>query len=314
MTSRERTLAVLLVAGILLGGGALLGYTFVYQPLEQKWAQAAELRREIDELDGKVQNLNALKPKVAEMKRQTLPIDPDVEKTKLKYHQMLEQLRPPTLAYADFKVKHTRQVPSTGTPEVAPKKPAYTKLEFEVKLEGANTWQVVDFLTRFYQVDLLHQVSDLQITRTNKPTESHNGLDVRVLCEAVIVDGAEARPALFPVPNAFAALGGFRGVEAIATRPDLARRIVPTNPIPVLASRGRDYSLIVRHDIFYGVLPNPPGEPEFDVPRLADVTVTKPEEAPSPVTVRPTGKGSAGAKVEAKVTGGDLFPKGLPIV
>jgi hypothetical protein len=311
MTPRERTLAILLVAGIMLGGGALLGYMFVYTPLQEKWAQSRGLETEIGKLDEQLASLNKLKPRIAEMKRQSLPADADLEKTKLKYQQMLEQLRPTGLATTgDYKVSFSKQQPTSGTPEIAPKKAAYTRLEFIVKIDNANIWQVVDFLTRYYQVDLLHQITELRITRANKPTEARTQLDVYMTCEALIVDGAEPRSTLFPVSSAVAAIGGYRAVEAVINKPELTRRILPQSPTPVLASRGRDYSLIVRNDMFYGMLPKPEAEPSFAIARISDVTISKPEETPAAVRVRASGKGSTGATAEAKVTAGDLFPKG----
>jgi hypothetical protein len=309
MTSRERTLAILLVAGILLGGGALLGYMFVYSPLQAKWADKDRLDAEITELDSKLRGLNQLKPRIAEAKRQSLP--PDADRAKLQYQQMLEHLRPTQLASPnDFKVSFSKEQPITGTPELAPKKPAYKRLEFMVKLDNANVWQVVDFLTRYYQIDLLHQVTELKITRMNKPSEARNQLDVVIMCEALILDGVEPRSTLFPVSGAVAAVGGIPAVEAVVGKPELARRLTPVPSTPVLASRTRDYSFIVKHDMFYGLLPKPDTEPPFKVDRLADVTISKPEEAPPPVRVRVSGKGSAGATVAAEVKDGTLLPLG----
>ncbi|HVL15189.1 MAG TPA: hypothetical protein VM529_21635, partial [Gemmata sp.] len=304
-------MATLLAGSILLAAGGLLGYFFVYEPWEQKRSEAATLEAEVTDLDGKLATLNRLKPKIVEAKRQSLP--PDANSAKLQYQQLLESMRPAGLPSSnDFTVRFTREVPFNAktTPVLGPKKPAYTQLEFTVEIDNANLWQVVDFLQRYYQIDLLHRLTELSISRTNKPSDPRGQLKVKAVSEAVILDGVEPRSGLFPVTNVIAAVAGFPAVRALAASPEAVQRLTPRPTTPVLAAAGRDYSVIVKQDMFYGLLPPPESEPEFKLDRLADVTVSKPDDAPPAVRVRATGKGASAAKVEARVTGGDLLPAG----
>jgi hypothetical protein len=310
MTPRERTLAILLVGAMVLVGGSLLGYVFLYTPLQEKWGEAAKLDTEIAELDAKAATAAKLRPRIAEIKRQSLPAD--LSRTTLQYQQLLEQLRPAGLRNpTDYQVKVGKTLSDTPpvTPALAPRKPAYKRLEFTVDIDHAHMWQVVDFLGRFYQLDLLHQITEFRVARANNPTEMRNDLDVSIRIEAIILDGAEPRSTLFPVTNAIAAVGGFPALAAVANRPDVARYLMPTVTTPVLAERGRDYSAIVKHDIFYGELPPPVTGPPFSLARIDDVVINKPDD-PTPVKFALSGRGAESATVTATVKSGTLFNVG----
>ncbi|HSQ57511.1 MAG TPA: hypothetical protein VLM40_17450, partial [Gemmata sp.] len=311
MTSRERTLAIVLVGGIVLCGGALLGYMFLYVPLQEKATQAETLDSEIADLDSKISSINRVRPQIAEVKRQSLP--PDIDRAKLQYQQMLELLRPTGLpSPADFTVKFVRESVKKPplTPVIAPNRPAYTQLEFNVDIENANIWKVVDFLYKFYQLDLLHRITELKIARANKPSDTRDRLKVNVTCEAIILDGVEPRSTLFPITNVVAAVGGFASIEAILQKNELLEKFTPHSTSPVLATRNRDYSLIARYDPFYGLLPDLPPEPPFSIAKVPDVVINQTDEAPQPVRVKLVGKGSSGASLKAEVKDGTLVPKG----
>ena len=225
MTSRERTLAVLLVGLIALGGGGVLGYFLVYAPLEEKRAAAKKLEDEAADFDSKSAAVTAARQRIAAVKRQSLP--PDLNQAKAQYKLLLEQLlrdakltdhKIPDMRILDSRAPATPELviaspgPATGTalPAAAgapalgapksQKKPAYTRLEFKVEVKKADIWQVVDFLRAFYSVDLLHQITFLNIVRDNKPTDARNGLDVHLTVEAIILDKADPRKTLLP-PN-----------------------------------------------------------------------------------------------------------------
>jgi hypothetical protein len=309
MTSRERVLAVLLLGLILVGVGGVCGYMFIYSPLQDKKAAAKKLQSDVDDLDLKVLGMLKAAPQVAEVKRQSLP--PDMNVARAQYKLMLERL----LLQAnikDYKIPPERV--SVGrppiTPEMAPKKPAYTTLTFTVDINKADIWQVVDFLYGYYQLNLLHQITDLRISRENKVTDPRNGLKVLITSEAIILDGAEPRATLFPVTTAVAAVAGGAGLQAVAARPELARRLTTTSGTPVLATRNRDYSLIALRDIFYGELPKYVEKPPapISIGRFDDVEMKR-DEKPREVRVWLSGDGSSSAKVVATVSG-SLIPEG----
>jgi hypothetical protein len=314
MTSREHTLALGLLALIFLGGGGFLAYTFAYEPWQAKKAEAAKLQKEIDDLDIKVMTLTKERPNIQHVKRASLP--PDVNLAKQQYVLLMERLLQQA-KITDYTYTEAQVVPNARppvTPEIAPKKPAYATLKFTINIKKANMWQVADFLQAYYQLDLLHQITDLKIVRENAPTESRNGLKVDITSEAIILDGAEPRTALFPVTTAVAAVTGLPGLQLVSLTPELSRKLTSSATNPVLATSNRDYSLLALQDMFYGLLPKAPPPAPFAMGRLADVVIPNPPPTePIPVTVRLSGEGSVGATITARAAG-SLFTEGpLPV-
>lgn len=306
MSSRERTLAIVLLGLIVLGGGGFAAYTFAYQPYLAKKAEAEKLQRDISELDLKVLAITKERANIAHVKRASLP--PDVNLAKKEYSLLMERLLQQA-RITEYKMPEAREVDKRApiTPEMAPKKPAYKTLVFTIDIQRANIWQVVDFLRGYYQLDLLHQITDLKITRENKPNESRNGLEVHIVSEAIILDGAEPRTSLFPVTPAVAAAVGMAGLQAVALNPELARKLTSSPATPVLAPGNRDYSLLALRDMFYGKLPSEPPPPPFALGKFRDVVIPYPPPT-EPITVRVTlsGEGSVGATVTARAAGGLL--------
>jgi hypothetical protein len=321
MSSREFTLAILLVGFILLGVGGAAGYMLIYSPLQEKKAAAQKLQGEVDELELKVAGMVKAAPQVAEVKRQSLPPDPvdprDANKppttfnvAKAQYKLLLERLlhnaRITNYQLPDGKLGDARP---PVTPEMSAKKPAYTRLIFTIDINRADVWQIADFLYGYYQLDLLHQITDLRISRENKPADPRGGLKVSITSEAIVLDGAEPRSTLFPVTTAVAAVAGIPGLQAVVARPEMVRKLTPVPNTPVLASRPpRDYSLIALRDVFYGPIPPPQARPPFALARIPDV-VLKRDEKPTEVPVKLSGLGSEGGQVVA-VASGSLLPEG----
>lgn len=287
MTPRERNMAIGFLAAILLGGGAFGGYTFVYEPLSETNAAIKQLLDEVEgdgspEKPGLKQRVEAMKnaaPQLLVAKRQSLPQNIDLAKDqyKLLLVRLFQQAK-----IGNYTLPDTREIQGRPpvTPELAPKKPAYTRLAFRVEIHKVDIWQLADFLNEFYQLDLLHQITDITITRQNKPTEMRNGLDVHLVIEAIILDGAETKLSMFPVilagkltssGEAVAAIGGGGAVEAVASQPELGRRVTALSNTPVLAARHRDYSLLALQDMFYGVLPKAPTERDPSPPKKDDI-------------------------------------------
>jgi hypothetical protein len=204
MTPRERNLVVGILALILFGGGAFGAYTFVFSPLEDTNAAIKQLQDEIDGtkdkpgLDSRVEAMRKAPPFVAVAKRQSLP--PNIDLARTQYKLLLERILQQSKIY-DYKIPNATTIIGKPpvTPELAAKKPAYTTLQFHLDIHKVDIWQLADFLYVFYELDLLHQITDLTITRQNKATEMRNHLDVTLTIEAIILDGAEQRSSLFPI-------------------------------------------------------------------------------------------------------------------
>jgi hypothetical protein len=318
MTPRERLLAMIVLALLVVGVGGVGGYMFILSPLQEKERAAQGLQGEVDELDSKLLAMRKAAPQVAAVKRASLPPDPSDSK---------DPNRVPTFnfARAEYKRLIERLLLRAGitdgkpgvdkvaihrppiTPELSAKKPAYYTLTFQIEINKANLWQVVDFLYGYYQVDLLHQITDITITRENKASETRGGLKVTITSEAIALDGVEPRSSLIPMTSSIAAVAGELGLQAIAARPELVHRLSRST---ALASRTRDYSFIALGDMFYGVVPTyvPPKPVPFEIARIDNVTMTR-DEKPKEVVVHLKGDGAGEAKVTA-VASGSLLKEG----
>ncbi len=308
MTSRERTLAIVVLGLLLVVGGGAAGYMLIYEPLQEKNAAALKLRGEVEDLEKTALTMRKNLPQVAEVKRQSLP--PDESIAKAQYKLLLERLLLEA-KITNYTLPDGRIAAATrSTPELAPKKPAYKTITFQIDFTKADIWQVADFLYDYYQLDLLHQITELRITRENRTTEPRNGLSVHITTEAIILDGVEPRVALFPVTAAVAAVAGYPGLQAVVAKPELIRRMTSTTASPVLATRTRDYSWLAQRDMFYGQLPPPVVTPPspLRIERLDNVTMDRNEKSKD-VRVRVSGDGSVDAKIEATVSG-SLLPEG----
>jgi len=312
MTTRERNRAALLIGLILLGTAAAAGYAFVYDPLQEKAAAAAKLEQEVAEAEGKLAAARLEAPRLAAAKRRSLPADENLARRE--YNEALSRLLRRANVPLGYKVTE-RTSNATGTPLLAPKKPAYTKVVYDVTFDRADLWAVQDFLAGYYRLDLLHQITAVEVVRkadagagsARKVDPDRKDLSVKLTTEAILLDGADARRTLLPVSNAFAAVGGLPGYHAVALSPEVARGLTPAPLAPALAAPPRDYSLVVLRDIFHGPLPPPP---PLRLGKMADVAVevakpVPPVRVPVVADVGYTGRVTLTATAEGK-----LLPEG----
>jgi hypothetical protein len=307
MSSRERNLAVLLIALILVFGSAAAGYALIYQPIQSKNAAAAKLEADVAKKQDEYDKLLFERKKLGDLRRRSLPADPALARRE--YAEMMSRLLIQAKVPSGFRVRDLTP-DNTGTPALAGKKLAYTKLAYEITFARADMWNVHDFLLAYYKLPLLHQITLLDIKTDAQPASSTRGkvvndrrdLMVKIVTEAIILDGAEPRRSLFSVPVAFAAVGGLSGHHALGHTPEASRNLSHGDS-PVLADRDRDYTLIVRNDIFHGPLPLPPS---MNIERIADISVEQ-DKTISPVKVRvagdvgPSGKVTLEVKADGKV-------------
>lgn len=322
MTQRERILAMIVLALLVLGVGVVGGYMFILSPLQDKERAAETLRNEVGDLELKVLGMRKAAPQVAAMKRASLPPDPSDSKdpnrvptfnfARAEYKRLIERLLI-NAGITDGKPgldKLTVMRPPI-TPEMSAKKPAYYTLTFDIEMNKVNLWQVVDFLYGYYQVDLLHQITDISITRENRANEGRGGLKVSITSEAIALNGVEPRSSLIPVTSSIAAVAGGAALQAIASRPDMVHKLLRSD---ALATRDRDYSFIAWGDMFYGVVPpyTPPDPVPFEIARLEDVTMARDDQTKA-VKIQLKGDGSAGARVTARASGSLLKEGALTV-
>ncbi|MFM8271672.1 MAG: hypothetical protein ACKODX_04985 [Gemmata sp.] len=307
MTPRDQRIALSLIGVVTLTVAAAGSYLFVWQPLQKQKEAEAALQKEIDDLDAEARKQAVSAKKLAVARTRSLP--PDEALARREYVVALERLLESSGAPKGYTIT-PRVVDNTAraVPEVSKGKPIYTKLAYEVTIKKADMWIVKDFLRGYYGLGLLHQITAFNIKKeeeTAKGPQKRNDLTVVFTTEAVIVDGAENRRTLLPVPTAFAAVGGGAMFQSMRYTPEAGRGVAPPALVPVLATKPRDYSLIVLKDPFNGPLVPPP---PFKLSPIKDLKVVQDDKASS-VKVAVSGEGATGTKVVA-VASGPLFPEG----
>lgn len=310
MTPRERTLALVLIGAVVLVVAGAGGYFLVLEPLQSARAAEDALGGEIADLEKQVAAQRQTADRLKAARVRSLPADEALARRE--YSVALERL----IESAGIPKGYTitpKNVDNTAraVPEITKGKPVYTKVAYEVVFKRADAAALTDFLERYYRLGLLHQITNISIKKDEetgaKKGPVRNDLTVTFTTEAILVDGAENRRTLLPVPTAFAALGGGAALAAMTATPEGGRGVSPSVQVPVLATNPRNYDLIVRKDPFSGPVIDPPAVP-FKLAKLSDVKI-KPDATPDAVKVAVSGDGSLGAKVTA-VASGPLFPEG----
>jgi hypothetical protein len=249
MTTRERHLATI-VAGILgVVGLGVVSYWFVLSPLLEKDKQIKLRENEVAQLELDIMTVQAEKKKYESLRQQSLPADVGVSRTQ--YTSLLEGLiRRADFPAGTFKIT-VAEPDSKSAPTVAPKKPAYTKLSFDVTLKG-QVYHIVDFLQMFYHQPLLHSIKSINIQRpSDAKAQLARQLDVVLKIEALVLENAPSRPTLLPVVREMALLTGGAaqtGYNLFA----VSGRGSPIPPAGVLADDPRQYLAIASKDIFFG--------------------------------------------------------------
>ena len=272
MNQRERTLSLLLLGGIFLGGGGFFGYQFVLGPLRDANRQIDSLQGDIEVREGRVLEIQQKLATFYEPLRK-LSLPADVMLAGLQYEVQLSAL----LRRADFQAGSftitPRQPDAKNAPVLVAKKTAYTRLAFLVQVKG-ELHCLVDFLDQFYRQPLLHQIRVLNVTRPSRAGERsrREDLDINMTIEALVLDNAEARGTLIHVPPRLSLLGGNLGAMGIGTAAvyggkgspyELERGAAkPADQMGRLAIPPREYAAITGKNVFFG--PPPKKEPPKD--------------------------------------------------
>ncbi len=282
MTTRERKLSILLggfIAFMVFGVG---GYAGVYLPLSEKARAKQSLEAEVADKDAKLRALRKDLERLPATVKRSLPADPDVARTEYDaaINRLLREARVPVAAYSVT----PKPADNRSAPEIAPKKPAYSKVALEVKIKPVTYATLIDVLHRYYQLNLLQQITKFNVrklegsaaARRGSSVADRNDLDVTFVTEAIILDGAESRRTLLPIPNGMGAVGGAAGYATLFVSPEAARGMTPLQLAPVLATADRNYSLLLVKDIFHGpppaVVPPPPEKAKEDTSAFIRLT------------------------------------------
>lgn len=290
MSASKPFLTALFAGFIFLFAGGALGYFVFYEPMVEKKTAAAKLEVEAYDLEQKLAAQRKNVARLADVKKRSLPADEAIANRE--YYDVLYALLQQAKAPAASTVK-PRAVDQKGVPLVTqnPKKPAYVRMAYDITMPKADLWALVNFLKAYYQLNLLQQITSIEIRRAEDVTSSggkftatdgsdRKDLNVKIVTEALILDGAEARRAVVPVSNAFAAVGGGPGYHAVAWTSGIGHKLKPQQFTPVLSTNSRDYFAMIAHDPFHGTLPKPPPPPKRVEPPPFVVAPPDPELEP----------------------------------
>jgi hypothetical protein len=256
MTTRERHLTAI-VAGILgVAGIGVVSYWFVISPLLEKDKQIKLRENEVAQLELDIMTVQAEKKKYEVLRHESLPADVGVSRTQ--YYNLLEGLiRRADFAGGTYKIT-VGEPDNKSAPTIAIKKPAYTKLMYDVTLKG-QVYHVVDFLQLFYRQPLLHSIKSINIQRpSDQRAQQTRQVDVVLKIEALVLENAPTRPTLLPLIREIGLLSGGAGATGLNMKAVADGRGAPIPPTGVLADVVREYLAIAGKDIFFGPAPKGP--------------------------------------------------------
>ena len=232
MTTRERTLSIVLVGFIVLALFGFAGYMFVYSPLQAKQRQTIQLKEEVAQLEDKLDawlipdkskgNISRAQ-RLASMRQRSLPASEAETRRLTDYQRELEKILKDakiTGGAVNFRPSDNRSAPA---PALAGKMPAFTKVAYTISFDKVPLKTIYEFLAAYDRIDLLHQITSMTIKRSDSnQTDNRADLSVNLITEALIMDGADPKRTPLFAPK----------------------------PAPTL-----DYSALIASDVFHGPLP-----------------------------------------------------------
>jgi hypothetical protein len=264
MSSRERILAWVL--GLALTGALLyVSVAMVIFPLLDQSKSNRALAAENAELEANYDARQAQNKRVmASILPRSLPADLDLGKRE--YESALGRLLTESKVPAGFTLRE-KSADGKGIPELAKNRPAYTKIAFTITMTKVDIGTLMAFLKRYYDLNLLHQITTFTIKRDDtssiaqdkRQAKDRTDLNVTLVTEAIMLDGAPSRKTLLSAPvSAGSVLGGAGLYSMENSNPQIGRGIAPYSLVQVLATSARDYVLVTARDILHGQLPAPP--------------------------------------------------------
>jgi hypothetical protein len=230
---RDRKLAVVLLAVLLVGGLGFLGFQLIWLPLKDKDRQIAAAQADIAAAEEQVERVKADVPRLRQLRKMSLPPDRDV--ANLEYTKHLENLlKDSGFEVGSFSVVIGRVSTPVAAPNPTAKKPAISKVPVTITATGDMT-SLVGFLEKFYATPLLQEIKNLDVRKPITPTgqQRPGDLVITLNVEGAILDNAEKRTTLL-------------GDKAEAPR--------------LLAAKGRQYVSIAGKNVFFGTPPRDFGD------------------------------------------------------
>lgn len=285
---------ILLIAGSLAFCGVLAaGYFFLVAPYFARVKVVEKAEREASDAQRDLEDLQLQTKRLKELTRRSLPAGPEykddakrmkreyADVARSEYEQALTKIlkdagaRNSTINFSDAESTN-----KAGVPLILPNDPkgkpgrdddpadfyTYTQLVFKIDIPKTDLETVADILKRYYSLDVLHQISHLNIKQTGpgelgedkRPQKERSDLKVEITTRAIIVHGADRRRTLTPAPSTLVGVLGGLGGAAFENSPNLARKVLPEPLEPILASAPfREYKYMAAKDVYHGTLPVP---------------------------------------------------------
>ncbi|OWK45670.1 hypothetical protein [Fimbriiglobus ruber] len=263
MTVREQKMAFGVGAGTVFLLAVVLGYLLVVMPLGDRARSARALEDDIAEKDAKLRAFLKDRPRLEIAKKRSLPTNTDIARQE--YDAALNRVLREAKVPLTSSTVTPKVADGKATPELAPKKPAYSRIVFEIKLKPIDIGTLVNVLVGYYKLDLLQQITTFKVKRNEiaavgtgagnqrrGPIFDRADLEVTLVTEAIILDGAENRKSLVAVPLLTAVTGGGAGYAALTQTAGVTRGLAPQQIVRVLADPNRDYAVLVQKDPIHG--------------------------------------------------------------
>jgi hypothetical protein len=245
------------VAGL---GALFLAYNFFVAPLQSYNQQITALNGEIADKELEVARAQALRRKIQEWRKESLPPPGPggaIESVRGEYLRYLNDL------FLQAKITPSRLDPSNVA--VSDRGPGGKKMVYRPVLVNAEFQtglaNLADLLRRFQHTPLVQKVKSISISREEADVQPGKGkkdeVHVRLQLEALAVEGADAaQPTL--QPHLAGADGHFVELDALST---LGRRPAWLTLLSQVG-RPRNYAQLAQRDIFAGQRPSAgPGRP-----------------------------------------------------
>ncbi len=183
MQKREKILAAILGAVILLWFGMpVIDSTFI-EPVESRQNQLRVLNQQIDQREQKELELLRSAGQLGTWAAHSLP--PDEHDAQRLYLEWLDDLAELS-GFSDLKLSPGRRI-----------REKKTYVAIQVTLEGSATYdQLCHFLLHFYQTELLQNIIGLELKSTG--TRTSDRLEVKLTAEGLALAKAKPREQLFP--------------------------------------------------------------------------------------------------------------------
>ena len=238
MTTRERSLAIIVGSTLGVFAFGFIAYQLVIGPYIEKGKQIHDRQMDVDKLEADILEIQMLKRKYEASRQQSLPADVGLSRTQ--YGNLLERLFRRADMTADLKIIPS-EPDNKSVPMLAQKKPAYTRLTYAITAKG-ELYHLVDFLRHFYQQPLLHRVKDMNIQRpSDMRAQGRRELDINMTVEALVLDNAQARPTLLPVIREMGLLSGGAAQTGYNMQVTSSGHGSPIPPSDILAEPAREY-------------------------------------------------------------------------